>query len=101
MTLSDCFDLFEEISKSQRNETIQSMRGIGKYLISGYENFIFSSNTWAIMDERSQLNRINGFLKKRIKENEQKTVTDNYTKKKKQLKKNDLHSKKLNKKIKF
>ena len=33
MTLSDCFDLFEEISKSQRNETILSMRGLGKYLI--------------------------------------------------------------------
>ena len=59
MTLSDCFDLFEEIFKSQRNETILSMRGIGKYLISEiYGNFIFSANTWAMMDEKSQLNRI-------------------------------------------
>ena len=34
MTLSDCFDIFEEISKSQRYETILSMRGLGKYLNS-------------------------------------------------------------------
>ena len=45
MTLSDCFDLFEEIYKSQRNETKLSMRGLGKYLIlEGYGNFIFSAN---------------------------------------------------------
>ena len=44
MMLSDCFDLFEEIFKSHRNETILSIRGLGKYLISeGYRNFIFSA----------------------------------------------------------
>ena len=83
MTLLDCIDLFEEISKSKRNETILSIRCLGKYLISeGYGNFIFSANTWAIMDEKSQLNRINGFFIKRIKENEQKTITAKFTKKK-------------------
>ena len=31
------------------------MRGLGKYLVSeGYGNFIFSANTWAMMDEKSQ-----------------------------------------------
>ena len=31
MSFTNCIDLFEEISKSQRNETILSMRGLGKY----------------------------------------------------------------------
>ena len=76
MTLSDCFDLFEKISKSKRNETILSIRGLERYFIKeGYGNFIFYANTWEKMDEKSQLNRINGFFKKRIKENEIITVT--------------------------
>ena len=70
MKLSDCFDLFDEISKSQRNEIILWMRGLGNYLVSkGYWNFLFSAYTWAMIDEKSQLNKINGFFKKRIKEN--------------------------------
>ena len=68
MTLSDCFDLFEEISKSQKNETKFSVRGLGKYLIAaGYSNLIFSANTWEMMDKKCQLIRINDIFKKRTK----------------------------------
>ena len=68
----------------------------GKYLASeGYGNFIFSANTWAMMDENGQLNRINGFFKKRIKDDYQKSVTDNYSKKNKQFKKKVFAFKKI------